>query len=165
VCAGKALDDWESADGVARLFNSPGHPGDEPLEGVFSALCNVLRQVLAEQAPVAWCWAEGKFPPGLLVIVRNSTLACKGEPTGVRQIVHGLGVMYLLEGNAGRSETRLLDVWQVTCCSAITAGPIQSGRMAMPPGPLQTIHALRLNPRPTGWHSWIAGVATAALKA
>ena len=45
--------------------------------------------------------------PGLFVIARNSTLAYKGKPTDVRQIAHDLGVKYILEGSARRSETRL----------------------------------------------------------
>ena len=45
--------------------------------------------------------------PGLFVIARNSTLAYKGKPTDVRQIAHDLGVNYILEGSARRSETRL----------------------------------------------------------
>ena len=45
--------------------------------------------------------------PGLFVIARNSTLAYKGRPTDVRQIAHDLGVNYILEGSARRSETRL----------------------------------------------------------
>ncbi|MFN4143951.1 BTAD domain-containing putative transcriptional regulator [Aestuariivirga sp.] len=44
---------------------------------------------------------------GLFVIARNSTLAYKGKPTDVRQIAHDLGVKYILEGSARRSETRL----------------------------------------------------------
>ena len=45
--------------------------------------------------------------PGLFVIARNSTLAYKGKPTDVRQIAHDLGVNYILEGSARRSEARL----------------------------------------------------------
>lgn len=45
--------------------------------------------------------------PGLFVIARNSTMAYKGKPTDVRQIAHDLGVNYILEGSARRSETRL----------------------------------------------------------
>ena len=45
--------------------------------------------------------------PGLFVIARNSTSAYKGRPTDVRQIGHDLGVRYILEGSARRSETRL----------------------------------------------------------
>lgn len=45
--------------------------------------------------------------PGLFVIARNSTLAYKGKPADVRQIAHDLGVKYILEGSARRSETQL----------------------------------------------------------
>ena len=45
--------------------------------------------------------------PGLFVIARNSTFAYKGKPTDVRQIAHDLGVKYILEGSARRSEKRL----------------------------------------------------------
>jgi TolB-like protein/DNA-binding SARP family transcriptional activator len=45
--------------------------------------------------------------PGFFVIARNSTFAYKGKPTDVRQIAHDLGVKYILEGNARRSEKRL----------------------------------------------------------
>ena len=45
--------------------------------------------------------------PGLFVIARNSTLAYKGKPTDVRQIAHDLGVTYILEGSARRSDTQL----------------------------------------------------------
>lgn len=45
--------------------------------------------------------------PGLFVIARNSTSAYKGRPTDVRQIARDLGVRYILEGSARRSETRL----------------------------------------------------------
>ena len=45
--------------------------------------------------------------PGLFVIARNSTFAYKGKPADVRQIAHDLGVKYILEGSARRSEKRL----------------------------------------------------------
>jgi adenylate cyclase len=45
--------------------------------------------------------------PGFFVIARNSTFAYKGKPTDVRQIAHDLGVKYILEGSARRSERRL----------------------------------------------------------
>ncbi len=45
--------------------------------------------------------------PGFFVIARNSTFAYKGKPTDVRQIAHDLGVKYILEGSARRSEKRL----------------------------------------------------------
>ena len=45
--------------------------------------------------------------PGFFVIDRNSTFAYKGKPTDVRQIAHDLGVKYILEGSARRSDKRL----------------------------------------------------------
>ena len=45
--------------------------------------------------------------PGFFVIARNSTFAYKGKPTDVRQIAHDLGVKYILEGSARRSDKRL----------------------------------------------------------
>ncbi|MER8957124.1 adenylate/guanylate cyclase domain-containing protein [Mesorhizobium sp. M0833] len=45
--------------------------------------------------------------PGFFVIARNSTFAYKGKPTDVRQIARDLGVKYLLEGSARRSNKRL----------------------------------------------------------
>ena len=45
--------------------------------------------------------------PGFFVIARNSTFAYKGKPTDVRQIAHDLGVKYVLEGSARRSDKRL----------------------------------------------------------
>jgi TolB-like protein/tetratricopeptide (TPR) repeat protein len=45
--------------------------------------------------------------PGFFVIARNSTFAYKGRPTDVRQIAHDLGVKYILEGSARRSDKRL----------------------------------------------------------
>lgn len=45
--------------------------------------------------------------PGFFVIARNSTFAYKGKPTNVRQIARDLGVKYVLEGSARRSDTRL----------------------------------------------------------
>jgi TolB-like protein/Tfp pilus assembly protein PilF len=45
--------------------------------------------------------------PGLFVIARNSTFAYKGKPADVRQIARDLGVKYILEGSARRSEKRL----------------------------------------------------------
>ena len=45
--------------------------------------------------------------PGFFVIARNSTFAYKGKPTDVRQIARDLGVKYVLEGSARRSDTRL----------------------------------------------------------
>jgi adenylate cyclase len=45
--------------------------------------------------------------PGFFVIARNSTFAYKGKPTDVRQIARDLGVNYVLEGSARRSEKRL----------------------------------------------------------
>ena len=45
--------------------------------------------------------------PGFFVIARNSTFAYKGKPTDVRQIAHDLGVRYVLEGSARRSDKRL----------------------------------------------------------
>ena len=44
---------------------------------------------------------------GFFVIARNSTFAYKGKPTDVRQIAYDLGVKYVLEGSARRSEKRL----------------------------------------------------------
>ena len=44
---------------------------------------------------------------GFFVIARNSVFAYKGKPTDVRQIAHDLGVKYILEGSARRSEKRL----------------------------------------------------------
>jgi adenylate cyclase len=44
---------------------------------------------------------------GFFVIARNSTFAYKGKPTDVRQIAHDLGVKYILEGSARRSENRM----------------------------------------------------------
>ncbi len=44
---------------------------------------------------------------GFFVIARNSTFAYKGKPTDVRQIAHDLGVKYILEGSARRTEKRL----------------------------------------------------------
>ncbi|ESY89660.1 hypothetical protein X738_31585 [Mesorhizobium sp. LNHC209A00] len=45
--------------------------------------------------------------PGFFVIARNSTFAYKGKPSDVRQIARDLGVKYILEGSARRSEKRL----------------------------------------------------------
>jgi TolB-like protein/class 3 adenylate cyclase len=45
--------------------------------------------------------------PGFFVIARNSTFAYKGKPTDVRQIARDLGVKYILEGSARRSDKRL----------------------------------------------------------
>ncbi|MBI3674315.1 MAG: tetratricopeptide repeat protein [Rhizobiales bacterium] len=45
--------------------------------------------------------------PGFFVIARNSSFAYKGKPTDVRQIAHDLGVKYILEGSARRSDKRL----------------------------------------------------------
>jgi len=45
--------------------------------------------------------------PGLFVVARNSTLVYKGKPADVRQIAYDLGVKYILEGSARRSERRL----------------------------------------------------------
>ena len=44
---------------------------------------------------------------GFFVIARNSTFAYKGKPTDVRQIAYDLGVKYILEGSARRSDKRL----------------------------------------------------------
>lgn len=44
---------------------------------------------------------------GFFVIARNSSLAYKGRPTDVRQIARDLGVKYILEGSARRSDQRL----------------------------------------------------------
>jgi TolB-like protein len=44
---------------------------------------------------------------GFFVIARNSTFAYKGKPTDVRQIAGDLGVKYVLEGSARRSNKRL----------------------------------------------------------
>lgn len=44
---------------------------------------------------------------GLFVIAHNSTMAYKGKPTDVRQIAHDLGVKYILEGSARRTEKRV----------------------------------------------------------
>ena len=45
--------------------------------------------------------------PGFFVIARNSVFAYRGKPTDVRQIAYDLGVKYILEGSARRSEKRL----------------------------------------------------------
>jgi len=45
--------------------------------------------------------------PGFFVIARNSTFAYKGKPTDVRQIARDLGVKYVIEGSARRSDKRL----------------------------------------------------------
>ena len=45
--------------------------------------------------------------PGFFVIARNSTFAYKGRPTDVRHIARDLGVRYVLEGSARRSDNRL----------------------------------------------------------
>ncbi|WP_292074734.1 hypothetical protein [Mesorhizobium sp.] len=45
--------------------------------------------------------------PGFFVIARNSTFAYKGKPSDVRQIARDLGVKYILEGSARRSDKRL----------------------------------------------------------
>lgn len=45
--------------------------------------------------------------PEFFVIARNSTFAYKGKPMDVRQIAHDLGVKFILEGSARRSEKRL----------------------------------------------------------
>jgi TolB-like protein/Tfp pilus assembly protein PilF len=44
---------------------------------------------------------------GLFVIARNSSFAYKGKSVDVRQIAHGLGVRYLLEGSARRAAGRV----------------------------------------------------------
>ncbi|ESY85781.1 adenylate cyclase [Mesorhizobium sp. LNHC220B00] len=44
---------------------------------------------------------------GFFVIARNSTFGYKGKPTDVRQIARDLGVKYVLEGSARRSNKRL----------------------------------------------------------
>ncbi|WP_348647074.1 adenylate cyclase [Mesorhizobium sp. NZP2077] len=44
---------------------------------------------------------------GFFVIARNSTFAYKGKPTDVRHIARDLGVKYVLEGSARRSNKRL----------------------------------------------------------
>src|SRR4029078_399789 len=45
--------------------------------------------------------------PGFFVIARNSTSAYKGKATDARQIARDLGVKYVLEGSARRSDKRL----------------------------------------------------------
>lgn len=45
--------------------------------------------------------------PGFFVIARNSTFAYKGKPTDVRQVSRDLGVNFVLEGSARRSDKRL----------------------------------------------------------
>ncbi|WP_457940328.1 adenylate/guanylate cyclase domain-containing protein [Mesorhizobium sp. 10J20-29] len=45
--------------------------------------------------------------PGFFVIARNSTFAYKGKPSDVRQIARDLGVKYILEGSARRSDKRM----------------------------------------------------------
>lgn len=45
--------------------------------------------------------------PGFFVIARNSTFAYKGKASDVRQIARDLGVRYILEGSARRSDKRL----------------------------------------------------------
>lgn len=45
--------------------------------------------------------------PGFFVIARNSTFAYKGKHADVRQIARDLGVKYVLEGSARRSDKRL----------------------------------------------------------
>lgn len=45
--------------------------------------------------------------PGFFVIARNSSFSYKGKPTDVRQIAQDLGVKYVLEGSARRSDKRL----------------------------------------------------------
>jgi adenylate cyclase len=45
--------------------------------------------------------------PGYFVIARNSTFAYKGKHADVRQIARDLGVKYVLEGSARRSDKRL----------------------------------------------------------
>lgn len=44
---------------------------------------------------------------GFFVIARNSTFAYKGKSIDVREIAHDLGVKYILEGSARRSDRRL----------------------------------------------------------
>ncbi|MER9758494.1 adenylate/guanylate cyclase domain-containing protein [Mesorhizobium sp. M0138] len=44
---------------------------------------------------------------GFFVIARNSTFAYKGKPADVREIARDLGVKYILEGSARRSNKRL----------------------------------------------------------
>src|SRR5215813_1075130 len=44
---------------------------------------------------------------GFFVIARNSTFAYKGKSIDVRQIARDLGVTYVLEGSARRSDKRL----------------------------------------------------------
>jgi len=44
---------------------------------------------------------------GFFVIARNSTSAYKGKPTDIRRIARDLGVKYVLEGSARRSDKRL----------------------------------------------------------
>ena len=56
--------------------------------------------------------------PGFFVVARNSTFAYKGKPTDVRQIAHDLGVKYVLEGSARRSEGRLRINVQLTDAAA-----------------------------------------------
>src|SRR4051812_30836252 len=45
--------------------------------------------------------------PGFFVIARNSTFAYKGKSTHLRQVARELGVRYILEGSARRSNSRL----------------------------------------------------------
>lgn len=45
--------------------------------------------------------------PGFFVISRNSTFAYKFKPSDVRQVARDLGVKYVLEGSARRSDKRL----------------------------------------------------------
>lgn len=45
--------------------------------------------------------------PGFFVIARNSTFAYKGKHADIRQIARDLGVKYVLEGSARRSDKRL----------------------------------------------------------
>jgi adenylate cyclase len=55
--------------------------------------------------------------PGFFVIASNSTFAYKGKPTDVRQIARDLGVKYVLEGSARRSDKRLRVNVQLTNAS------------------------------------------------
>ena len=45
--------------------------------------------------------------PGLFVIDRGSTFACKGKPTKVQQVGRELGVKYVLEGSARKEADRV----------------------------------------------------------
>jgi TolB-like protein/class 3 adenylate cyclase len=51
--------------------------------------------------------------PGLLVIARHSTFACKGKSTDIRSVARELGVSYVVEGSVRRVASRVRITFQL----------------------------------------------------